>query len=142
MANADLSGLAITLDLGERVVIGSEASLKDRVASMREVPYRQGQQSGGAMVDPFLSFEAPGGPLWFELDSGNNGPVLIAPHAVDQLGRRGYGHCRLAERHRHRRHHCVRHGDDTAARQRRRALLCRRHDSGGGGNAADAGGGR
>lgn len=80
-------GLAITLDLGsDRVVIESPASLERRVADMVETPYREGRQSGGAMLDPFLSFRASEGPLWFELDSGNTGPVLIAPHAAAQLG--------------------------------------------------------
>jgi hypothetical protein len=80
-------GTAITLDLGgRRVIVETPASLRDRVASMTEVPYREGRQSGGAMLDPFLSFETPDGPVWFEMDSGNAGPVLIAPHAAAQLG--------------------------------------------------------
>jgi hypothetical protein len=80
-------GVAITVDLtGQRVVVESPASLKRRVVDMTEIPFREGRQSGGAMLDPFLSVRAPGGPLWFELDSGNAGPVLIAPHAAAQLG--------------------------------------------------------
>jgi hypothetical protein len=87
VALATFEGTALTLDLSaRRVVIESPASLAERTRSMREVPFREGRQSGGAMLDPFLSFEAPGGPIWFELDSGNAGPVLIAPHAAEQLG--------------------------------------------------------
>ncbi|NIQ54072.1 MAG: hypothetical protein GWN71_11925 [Gammaproteobacteria bacterium] len=80
-------GRAITLDLGAgRVVVESPGSLRGRVVSMREVPFRAGRQAGGAALDPFLSFLASGGPVWFELDSGNAGPVLIASHAAAQLG--------------------------------------------------------
>lgn len=80
-------GLALTLDLAsDQIVVESRGSLEHRVAGMVETPYREGRQSGGAMLDPFLSFHAPGGPVWFELDSGNTGPVLIAPHTAAQLG--------------------------------------------------------
>lgn len=80
-------GLPITLDLGSRRVrVESPSSLRSQTARMSEVPFRTGRQSGGAMLDPFLAIRAPGGPLWFELDSGNGGPVYIAPHAVAQLG--------------------------------------------------------
>ena len=33
-----------------------------------------------------LYVEALIGPLWFELDSGNVAPVLLAPHAFRELG--------------------------------------------------------
>ncbi len=80
-------GLAITLELDRRrVVVESPGSLERRVAGMKEVPVRAGRQSGGSMLDVFLPFRAEGGPLWMELDSGNTGPVRIAPHAARQLG--------------------------------------------------------
>ena len=80
-------GRPVTLDLGDlRVVVETPASLSARVEGRREVPLREGRQSGGAMLDPFLAIDSPDGPLWFELDSGNTGPVLIAPHAARQLG--------------------------------------------------------
>lgn len=80
-------GLGVTLELDRRrVVVESPASLRRRVAGMTEVPVRAGRQSGGSMLDVFLPFRADGGPLWMELDSGNTGPVLIAPHAAAQLG--------------------------------------------------------
>jgi hypothetical protein len=80
-------GLPITLELGAgRVIVESPASLAHRVGSMTAVPYREGRQSGGLMLDPFLAVRAHDGPLWLELDSGNAGSVLLAPHAVRQLG--------------------------------------------------------
>ncbi len=80
-------GLPITLELDRRrVIVESPASLRHRVAGLAEVPLRAGRQSGGSMLDVFLPFRAEGGPLWMELDSGNTGPVRIAPHAAAQLG--------------------------------------------------------
>lgn len=80
-------GRAITLEMGDRrVTVESPASLEGRVAGMTEVPYREGRQAAGIALDPFLAIRSPQGPLWFELDSGNAGTVLIAPHAARQLG--------------------------------------------------------
>lgn len=76
-------GMPITLELFERrVVVETAASLARRVVSMSEVPMRESRQAGGASVDVFLAFRAGGGPLWLELDSGNTGPVYIAPPAA------------------------------------------------------------
>lgn len=73
-------GHLLTVDLGGRRLV------VDGAAVGHEVPVRESRQAGGAMLDVFLPFEAPGGPVWMELDSGNTGPTLIAPHAASQLG--------------------------------------------------------
>lgn len=52
---------------------------------MTEIPIRLERQAGGASLDVFVGVEAKPGPLWLELDSGNVGPVLLAPHALTQL---------------------------------------------------------
>lgn len=79
--------LAITLDLGgSRLVVESRASLEQRVAGAAELRLREAHQAAGSSLDVFLAIESEPGPLWFELDSGNAGPVLIAPHAAEQLG--------------------------------------------------------
>ena len=86
MALQTFDGLAVTLALSDRqVVVESPGSLARRVVAMTEVPMRESRQAGGAAVDVFLAFRAAGGPVWMELDSGNTGPVYIAPHAAAQL---------------------------------------------------------
>lgn len=80
-------GLAVTLDLGdERVLVETPGSLASRVENAHPVPVRVAHQAGGASLDVFLAVEATPGLLWFELDSGNAGPVFIAPHAAEMLG--------------------------------------------------------
>ena len=53
---------------------------------LAELQIRLAHQSGGASLDLFVAIEGKHGPLWFELDSGNTQPVLIAPHAFAELG--------------------------------------------------------
>jgi hypothetical protein len=78
---------AITIDLAaNRLWIETPASLAARTRSARELPARIAHQSGGASLDLFIAVEGKHGPLWFGLDSGNTGPVLIAPHAFPELG--------------------------------------------------------
>lgn len=80
-------GLAVTFDLGhERVVVEGSGSLAHRIEGGAEVPIRAAHQVAGASLDVFLAVQAEPGPLWFELDSGNAGPVRIAPHAAAMLG--------------------------------------------------------
>jgi len=71
---------------GGRLVLESEASLAARVRSARPIRARFAHQAGGASLDPFVAVDAPRGVLWMELDSGNIGRTLLAPHAVTQLG--------------------------------------------------------
>jgi predicted aspartyl protease len=80
-------GDVLTLQLAHnRVIIESEASLARRVAGATELRMREEHQAAGRSVDAFLAFDGDRGPLWFELDSGNTGAVLIAPHVARALG--------------------------------------------------------
>ena len=82
-----LAGHAATLDLaGGRVVVESGRSLERRVSGMRRMTARLGRQAGGEGLDLFVAVAGPAADLWFELDTGNTGPVLIAPHAAQALG--------------------------------------------------------
>ncbi|MDP9122948.1 MAG: hypothetical protein M3O15_16515, partial [Acidobacteriota bacterium] len=82
-----LRDYAITLDLAhDLLVIESDASLAARVRGMSPMQARIASQAGGASLDLFVAVKARQGPLWLELDSGNSGPVLLAPHALAQLG--------------------------------------------------------
>ncbi|MGH7690494.1 MAG: nuclear transport factor 2 family protein, partial [Gemmatimonadaceae bacterium] len=48
------------------------------------IQLRLARGAGGDIV-PFIQVRAHTGTLWLEVDSGNNGPVFLAPHAMAQL---------------------------------------------------------
>jgi predicted aspartyl protease len=77
----------ITLDLSKnRLTVETIDSSEDRIASMKPINIRINHQTGGWGLDVFVEIEAAEGSLWFELDTGNMSEVLIAPHAIEQLG--------------------------------------------------------
>lgn len=83
---ASFEGQAVTLDLAhDRVTIETRASLARRIRSMRPINVRITVDASGAVV-PFIEARAKTGTLWLEVDSGNDGPVFLAPHAQEQLG--------------------------------------------------------
>lgn len=76
----------ITLDYAhDRVTIETPNSARARTRSMHPVHVRVVTEANGS-VAVFLQARAQTGTLWLELDSGNNGPTFLAPHAVKQLG--------------------------------------------------------
>jgi hypothetical protein len=84
---ATFEGAAVTLDLaGRELTLESDASLAERVRGVAELTVRASRSGGGAALDLFVRARAARGDLWLELDSGNAGPLLLAPHAVAQLG--------------------------------------------------------
>jgi hypothetical protein len=83
---ATFDGEAFTIDLtGRELVLESDASLAARTATMHELTVRAGRQAGGAGLDLFVAVNLPHGRLWLEFDSGNAGPLRLAPHAIAQL---------------------------------------------------------
>lgn len=83
---ASFGGSAVTLDLAhDRVTIETRRSLARRVHGMRPIRVRIARGAGGDVV-PFIEAQARTGTLWMEVDSGNDGPVFLAPHAQRQLG--------------------------------------------------------
>ena len=83
---ASFDGTAVTFDLAhERVTIETRHSLARRIRDMRPVSIRIVRGPGGDVV-PFIEAKARTGTLWMEVDSGNDGPVFLAPHAQQQLG--------------------------------------------------------
>lgn len=78
---------SLTVDFANsRIVLETKASLAARTQGAKELQVRLAHQSGGASLDLFVAIEGKHGQLWFELDSGNTQPVLIAPHAFAELG--------------------------------------------------------
>lgn len=83
---SSFDGRAITLDLAHnRMIVETHHSLGHRVHDMRPIHLRVVRGAGGDVV-PFIEVQAKTGTLWLEVDSGNNGPVFLAPHAQQQLG--------------------------------------------------------
>jgi len=83
---ASFDGDAITIELArDRVTIETRSSLARRIRGMRPLMVRMTRDAGGAVV-PFIEVQARTGTLWMEADSGNDGPVFLAPHAQRQLG--------------------------------------------------------
>lgn len=83
---ASFDGAAVTLDLAhDRMTVETRHSLARRIRSMRPVSIRIVRGPGGDVV-PFIEARARTGTLWMEVDSGNDGPVFLAPHAQQQLG--------------------------------------------------------
>lgn len=83
---ASFTGQALTLDLAhDRLTIETRSSLVRRIRGMRPINVRVTLDASGAVV-PFIQVRAKTGTLWLEVDSGNDGPVFLAPHAQQQLG--------------------------------------------------------
>ena len=81
------AGQAITLDLaGGRLHVETAASLVERTRGSRQLEARLARPAAGAGLDLFVAIAGKHGPQWFELDCGNTGPVLVAPHAWGELG--------------------------------------------------------
>lgn len=83
---ASFDGRALTIDLAhDRMTVETRSSLARRIRGMWPISVRITRDASGAVV-PFIEARARTGTLWMEVDSGNNGPVLLAPHAQRQLG--------------------------------------------------------
>lgn len=77
------AGRQLTFDLGHhRFWIETPASFAERTRDMRENKARLTRELQGAALTVNVAADAPDGPVWFELDSGNGGTLLIAkPYA-------------------------------------------------------------
>ena len=80
-------GATLTIDFAKnRLILEDKESLSKRVKEMKPLRIRAARQSGGAALDVFVAVDSARSTLWLELDSGNAGPVLVSPHAAEQLG--------------------------------------------------------
>lgn len=81
------AGCALTIDRAhERIFLETPETLRARTQGASELAVRAANQASGAGLDLFVAVEGEHGWLWFELDSGNVAPVLLAPHAFVELG--------------------------------------------------------
>ena len=82
---------AVTFDFAQaRLTLESPASLTARLATARALQVRLGRQAQGAGLDLFVRVGGKNQrPIWLEIDSGNTGPALLAPHSLALLGLSG-----------------------------------------------------
>jgi predicted aspartyl protease len=80
-------GKVITLDQkAATLTIETERSLKKRVRSMKEFPFRLARDCSGRCLSAFLGVNTPDGMTWMNLDSGAGGVSLIAKEYAPSLG--------------------------------------------------------
>lgn len=81
------AGQIVTLDLsGNRLIVETAASAKARTAHATELPMRLAREVGGASLTPMVAVPTPKGTLWFELDCGSDGALMINRAAATALG--------------------------------------------------------
>ena len=77
----------ITIDLAEgQLHLETEESLLARVADLAPLRTGLARSGGGLALEIFVAARADAGFLWLQLDSGNTGPAILAPHAAALLG--------------------------------------------------------
>jgi len=80
-------GHVLTIDLANnRLTVEDPRPDRPVPSNARPLQMRASRQAGGAALDVFVAVRTPRGLIWLELDSGNIGPVLLAPHAAEMLG--------------------------------------------------------
>jgi hypothetical protein len=69
----------ITLEIdANRVTLETPESFAARTAGAREIPIRISRELAGAATDIYVAVPTPRGQLWFLIDSGNGGTLLVA----------------------------------------------------------------
>lgn len=69
----------ITLEIeANRVTLETPETFAARIAGAREIPIRVSRELAGAAMDVYLAVPTPQGSLWFLMDSGNGGTLLVA----------------------------------------------------------------
>jgi hypothetical protein len=76
-----------TMDLaGNRLMVETEKSLKNRIRQMNPLTARTSREIGGATLDIFIAAQTPNGKIWMLADTGNTNKMLFTPAAQKQLG--------------------------------------------------------
>ena len=80
-------GKAITIDQqAATLTIETETSLKNRVRSMKEFPFRLARECSGRCVSAFLGVNTPDGMTWMNIDSAAGGVSLISKEYAASVG--------------------------------------------------------
>lgn len=81
------AGQVVTLDLSRgRLIVETPASAKARTAHAIELPMRLGREMGGASLTPLVAVPTAKGTLWFELDCGSDGGLIVNRAVATALG--------------------------------------------------------
>jgi len=81
------AGQVVTLDLaGDRLIVETTASAKARTAHATELPMRLAREVGGASLTPLVAIPTAKGKLWFELDCGSDGALIVNRAVAAALG--------------------------------------------------------
>lgn len=81
------AGKTITVDLpGRRLIVESPASLHERIAHARELPVLLSREMQGRALAASVGVATSRGMLWFELDTGNGGTLLVSQPYATLLG--------------------------------------------------------
>ena len=76
-----------TMDLaGNRLIVESEKSFKNRTRQMNLLTARTSREIAGATLDIFIAAQTPNGRIWMLADTGNTNKMLFAPSAQNQMG--------------------------------------------------------
>ncbi len=74
-------GRVVTLDVAHNaLIIETQQSFAPRIVGAVEAPMRLSRESQGASLSANIGVPGPDGLVWFELDSGNGGTVLVSKH--------------------------------------------------------------
>jgi hypothetical protein len=77
----------VTMDFGAGLLhLETEESLAARVADLAPLRIGLARSGGGLALEVFVAARAAPGLLWLQVDSGNTGPAILAPHAAALLG--------------------------------------------------------
>lgn len=80
-------GRTITIDFpGQRLLIESPDSARERTRGAREVPIRLQREMQGRSLAVSMESQTPQGPILFEIDSGNGGTLLVAKEYAKYYG--------------------------------------------------------
>lgn len=77
----------ITLEVdANRVTLETPESFAARIAGAREIPIRFSRELAGAALDVYVAVPTARGQLWFVMDSGNGGTLLVAKDMAQFFG--------------------------------------------------------
>jgi len=81
------AGRTVTIQShAHRLVLETSASQEARIKTAQEITVRPVRDAQGAALTVDVAVPTGDGPAWMELDTGNNGPTLIAAHLAHLVG--------------------------------------------------------